>query len=65
MMLLLSELTLYYFDLICSLNTISQNAKQPRDSEGIVENWADKVAKSAKKSQAKPSVPPSIRTTGM
>ncbi|KAG2072853.1 hypothetical protein BDR04DRAFT_1116736 [Suillus decipiens] len=40
-----------------------QSVKQP---EGIIKNWADKVAKSAKKSQAqldKPSAPPSIRTT--
>jgi len=58
-MLLLSELTLYYCDLTWSLKT-SSNLKHPNSNhEGIISNWADKVAS---KPQLKPSAPPSARS---
>jgi len=48
-MLLLSELTLYYFDIIYSLDRNSA-ASASSKSEGIVKDWAKKVASKAKPS---------------
>lgn len=49
-MLILSELTLFYFDCVC----------KHQISAGPIPNWADKVASQA---QLKPSAPPSTRTS--
>lgn len=61
-MLILSELTLYYFDYICAYR-ISTNLKQVISSDlaGPIPDWAEKVASQA---QLKPSAPPSVRVSG-
>lgn len=59
-MLILSELTLYYFDIIHSLkNTSPAPSTAATLLEGPVKDWAKKVAS---KSQLKPSAPPSARS---
>jgi hypothetical protein len=61
-MLILSELTLYYFDYICAYR-ISTNLKQVISSDlaGPIPDWAEKVASQA---QLKPSAPPSVQVSG-
>jgi hypothetical protein len=59
-MLLLSELTLYYFDIFHSLQCRgSEHAISTEEVE--VGKWAKSVAS---KSQRKPSAPPSARASG-
>ncbi|KAG2112215.1 uncharacterized protein F5147DRAFT_771279 [Suillus discolor] len=61
MILILTELTLYYFDYICECR-ISSNLRHAISSnlEGPIPNWADKVAT---QTQLKPCVPPSIQAS--
>jgi len=60
-MLILSELTLYYFDVIHSLKSASpsQASSTITLAEGPVNDWSKKVAS---KSQLKPSAPPSAHS---
>jgi hypothetical protein len=58
-MLILSELTLYYFDVIHSLKSASRAPSTVSLPEGPVRDWAKKVVS---KSQLKPSAPPSTRS---
>ncbi|KAJ8581531.1 hypothetical protein M405DRAFT_832305 [Rhizopogon salebrosus TDB-379] len=58
-MLILSELTLYYFNVIHSLKSASRASRTVSLSEGPVKDWAKKVVS---KSQLNPSAPPSTRS---
>lgn len=60
-MLILTELTLYYFDYICECR-ISSNLRQviSSDLEGPIPDWADKVAS---QTQRKPCAPPSTQAS--
>ncbi|KAG1801895.1 uncharacterized protein BJ212DRAFT_1487518 [Suillus subaureus] len=60
-MLILMELTLYYFDFICACNkSTNQKLAGVQDLEGLIPDWAEKVASEA---QLKPSVPLSTCTS--
>jgi hypothetical protein len=61
MMLILTELTLYYFEIICACNkSTNQKLAGVQELEGLIPDWAEKVASEA---QLKPSAPPSTRTS--
>ncbi|KAG2116275.1 hypothetical protein DEU56DRAFT_172235 [Suillus clintonianus] len=60
-MLILSELTLYYFDWICAIQTSTKHKRlsdPDSELEGPIADWVDKIAS---RPQLKPSAPPSAR----